>query len=80
MKTIREALKEFINEWKRVFQLADNSFKETLNDSSKNPLTKILLLSSWYALKSTLFIFKWSPVVLGISVVLYYLFTRNGKW
>ena len=80
MKTIREALKEFINEWKRVFQLADNSFKETLNDSSKNPLTKTLLLSSWYALKSTLFIFKWSPVVLGISVVLYYLFTRNGKW
>lgn len=78
MKTIREALKEFINEWKRVFQLADNSFKETLNDSSKNPLTKTLLLSSWYALKSTLFIFKWSPVVLGISIVLYYLFTSNG--
>ena len=78
MKTIREALKEFINEWKRVFQLADNSFKETLNDSSKNPLMKTLLLSSWYALKSTLFIFKWSPVVLGISVVLYYLFTSNG--
>tara|TARA_B110000116_G_C16534062_1_gene445704 strand:- start:163 stop:399 length:237 start_codon:yes stop_codon:yes gene_type:complete len=78
MKTIREALKEFINEWKRVFQLADNSFKETLNDSSKNPLMKTLLLSSWYALKSTLFIFKWSPVVLGISIVLYYLFTSNG--
>ena len=78
MKTIREALKEFINEWKRVFQLADNSFKETLNDSSKNPLMKTLLLSSWYALKSTLFIFKWSPVVLGIYIVLYYLFTSNG--
>ena len=78
MKTIREALKEFINEWKRVFQLADNSFKETLNDSSKKPLTKTLLLSSWYALKSTLFIFKWSPVVLGIYIVLYYLFTSNG--
>jgi len=78
METIREALKEFINEWKRVFQLADNSFKETLNDSSKNPLTKTLLLSSWYALKSTLFIFKWSPVILGIYVVIYYFFTSNG--
>ena len=78
METIREALKEFINEWKRVFQLADNSFKETLNDSSKNPLTKTLLLSSWYALKSTLFIFKWSPVILGIYAVLYYFFTSNG--
>jgi|TARA_B110000116_G_scaffold234853_1_gene219609 hypothetical protein len=69
---MRVALKEFINEWKRVFQLADNSFNKTLNDSSKSPLTKTLLLSSWYALKSTLFIFKWSPAILGIYVLLYF--------
>jgi hypothetical protein len=72
MKTIREALKEFINEWKRVFQLADNSFKETLNDSSKSPLMKTLVLSSWYALKSTFFIFKWLPVIFGIYLLLYF--------
>ena len=69
VSSIFKSIDEVKNEWKKLSQLADKNINQSFNSSSKSPLTRVILLSFWYALKSTLFILKFSPIIIILALI-----------